>query len=131
MARAVISAPQRRAAGEPLYDTDPRTGAALEVFYADRVLARSFGTRPGWFWWTCRPGSLPDVPPRGPFASSYLSNFGMPSTAPARIAHSKTKLFALTLSNGTTSSLEKNHERQTIESRYSHGCCHGRPRMAR
>jgi hypothetical protein len=73
MARAVISAPQRRAAGEPLYDTDPRTGAALEVFYADRVLARSFGTRPGWFWWTCRPGFLPDEPPTGPFASRYLA----------------------------------------------------------
>jgi hypothetical protein len=73
MARAVISAPQRRAAGEPLYDFDARTGATVEVFYADRVLAKSFGTRPGWFWWTCRPGFLPDVPPRGPFASGYLA----------------------------------------------------------
>jgi hypothetical protein len=73
MARAVISAPQRRAAGEPLYDVDPQTGAAVEVFYADCVLAKSFGTRPGWFWWTCRPGFLPDEPPRGPFASSYLA----------------------------------------------------------
>ena len=71
MARAVISAPRRRPAGEPLYDINPRTGATVEVFYADRVLANSFGTRPGWFWWTCRSGSLPDEPPIGPFPSSY------------------------------------------------------------
>jgi hypothetical protein len=71
MARAIICAPQQRAAGEPLYDFDPQTGATVEVFYADQVLANSFGTRRGWFWWTCRPGFLPDGPPRGPFASSY------------------------------------------------------------
>ena len=46
MARAVISDPKRRPALEPLYeDIDPRTGASIEVFYADRVLAGSFGTR--------------------------------------------------------------------------------------
>jgi hypothetical protein len=73
MARAVICGPQRRAAGEPLYDVNPQTGATVEVFYADRVLAKSFGTRPGWYWWTCRPGLLPDEPPTGPFASSYLA----------------------------------------------------------
>lgn len=73
MARAVICGPQRHAAGEPLYDVNPRTGTTVEVFYADRVLAKSFGTRPGWFWWTCRPGFLPDEPPTGPFASSYLA----------------------------------------------------------
>ena len=25
----------------------------------------------GWFWWLCKPGSLPEVPPTGPFATSY------------------------------------------------------------
>jgi len=29
-------------AHEPLYDTDPRTGATIEVFYADRAL-ETFG----------------------------------------------------------------------------------------
>jgi hypothetical protein len=72
MARAVITAqPERRAAYEPLYDIDPDTGASIEVFYADRVLAESFGRGTGWFWWTCQPGCLPDGPPTGPFATSY------------------------------------------------------------
>jgi len=72
MARAVISSdPERRAAFEPLYDRDPRTGATIEVFYADRALAASFGSRAGWFWWTCHTGCLPDCEPRGPFPSSY------------------------------------------------------------
>ncbi len=73
MARAVICIFGRRATGEPLYDFDPLTGITVEVFYADRVLANSFGTRAGWFWWTCRRGFLPDELPTGPFASSYLA----------------------------------------------------------
>jgi hypothetical protein len=70
MARATVVT-ERLAAYEPLYDIDPQTGASIEVFYADRVLAESFGTHAGWFWWTCRPGCLPDRPPIGPFATSY------------------------------------------------------------
>jgi hypothetical protein len=74
MARAVISDPKRRSAFEPLYDIDPRTGASIEVFYADRVLAGSFGTRgAGWCWWACQPGCLPDAPPVGPFPTSYAA----------------------------------------------------------
>ena len=72
MARAVISDPKRRTAYEPLYDIDPQTGASVEVFYADRTLAMSFGMHgAGWFWWACQPGCLPDGPPIGPFATSY------------------------------------------------------------
>ena len=72
MARAVISDPKRHAACEPLYEIDPQTGDSVEIFYADRALATSFGTRDaGWFWWTCRMGSLPDRLPIGPFATSY------------------------------------------------------------
>jgi hypothetical protein len=73
MARAVISDPKRRAAYEPLYERDPQTGATIEVFLADRVLAESFGMGAGWCWWTCRPGYLPDGPPIGPFATSYAA----------------------------------------------------------
>jgi hypothetical protein len=73
MARAVISDPKRRAALEPIYDTEPHTGASVEVFYADRVLAKSFGTSAGWFWWTCRRGLLPHDRPTGPFPNSYLA----------------------------------------------------------
>jgi hypothetical protein len=72
MARAIVSKMNRRPAYEPLYDIDPRTGASIEVFYADKVLAESFGTGgAGWFWWSCKPSCLPDAPPTGPFATSY------------------------------------------------------------
>ncbi len=70
MARAVISN-TGHAACEPLYDLDPHTGAPIEVFYADRVLATSFGRGTGWFWWICKSGFLPDREPTGPFATSY------------------------------------------------------------
>ena len=60
MARAVISDPKRRAAFEPIYDSDPHTGDTIEVFFADHWLAKSFGTHAGWFWWTCQCGCLPD-----------------------------------------------------------------------
>jgi hypothetical protein len=56
---------------EPLYDFDPRTGAVIEVFYADPVLARSFGKQgAGWMWWTCWRGDRP-CEPAGPFGTSY------------------------------------------------------------
>jgi len=73
MPTAFGSKSERRDANEPLYDVDPRTGAAIEVFYADEVLAKSFGTRTGWFWWSCRRGFLPDGQPTGPFGTSYAA----------------------------------------------------------
>lgn len=76
MARAVISNLMRRAANEPLYDIEPRTGASLEVLYADRVIAHSFDAPgPGWFWWTCQRSCLPDDLLTGPFevAISYTA----------------------------------------------------------
>ena len=73
MSRAVIHSNERRAAFEPLYEMCPHTGAVLELFYADQVLAHSFGTRAGWHWWTCHPGKLPVRPPVGPFSTSYAA----------------------------------------------------------
>jgi hypothetical protein len=74
MTRAVISDPKRRLAFEPLYDIDPHTGETIEVFYADRSLAMSFGARnAGWFHWSCQRGCLPEGLPVGPFGSSYLA----------------------------------------------------------
>ena len=37
-------------AHEPLYDIDPRTGASIEVFYADRALETFGRCGAGWFW---------------------------------------------------------------------------------
>jgi hypothetical protein len=68
MARA--SSGGRHAAFEPLYELDRETGEVLEVWYAHRVLAHSFGAAAGWFWWASKPGSPPDTP-IGPFSSSY------------------------------------------------------------
>ena len=59
MARTITCDARRRTAYEPLYDIDPQTGATIEVFFADQWLAKSFGTREGWFWWTCQRGFLP------------------------------------------------------------------------
>ncbi|SRR5260370_22807823 len=73
MARAVVTSnAERRPAHEPLYDIDPQTGATVEIFYCNRVLAESFDV-PGasWFHWWCQPGSLPECPPTGPFPTSY------------------------------------------------------------
>lgn len=45
----------------------------VEVFWLASVTdggpaASSLG--PGWFWWPCQPGCLPDGEPNGPFDSS-------------------------------------------------------------
>ena len=61
MARAFItSSPSRRPTYEPPHDIDPHTGATIEAFYGDAVLARSFGAQgPGWFVWRCERDALP------------------------------------------------------------------------
>lgn len=59
--------------------TDPEDPAAeswgsCEVFYVDYNEAlmysqtnQSFCTSPGFYWWPCHPGCLPDGEPVGPF----------------------------------------------------------------
>jgi hypothetical protein len=75
MARAIVTSQNAsRPRQEPLYDIDSRTGASIEIFYADAVLAQSFGANgAGWFWWTCQSGCLPNCPPAGPFLTSYAA----------------------------------------------------------
>jgi hypothetical protein len=71
--RTTISDPATKAAFEPLYDIHPRTGATIEVFYADRALAASFGVRSGgWLWWSCERGGAPSDPV-GPFPTNYAA----------------------------------------------------------
>jgi hypothetical protein len=66
----------------PLYDVDWINGHAIEVFFVDREMARALGGSPGWYWWACYPGCLPDGEAFGPFPTSYrayrdaLSSFG-------------------------------------------------------
>jgi hypothetical protein len=56
---------------EPLFDVHPRTGTAIEVFYADRRLETFGSGDAGWFWWSRRRGFAPDSSATGPFATSY------------------------------------------------------------
>jgi hypothetical protein len=52
------------------FDVDWIHGKAVEVFYADDVLADGFGSSTGWYWWACYPGCLPDGDAFGPFPTS-------------------------------------------------------------
>jgi hypothetical protein len=63
----------RRSAYAPLYDIHPRTGASIEVFYADRSLETFGRNGAGWFWWPRRRGFSPEGPATGPFATSYAA----------------------------------------------------------
>jgi hypothetical protein len=60
-------------AHEPLYDIDPRTGAAIEIFYADRALETFGRYGAGWFWCSRQRGFPPEGQPTGPFATSYAA----------------------------------------------------------
>ena len=61
----------QRAAREPLFDVHPQTGAAIEVFYADRALETFGRCGAGWFWWVRQRGCSPAGPATGPFATGY------------------------------------------------------------
>jgi hypothetical protein len=49
VARAIIATPAQRPSHDPLYEADPRTGDSIEIFYADKVLAKSLGGRTSWY----------------------------------------------------------------------------------
>jgi hypothetical protein len=84
LAKPTTSAPERRY--EPLYDIDTRTGATIEVFYADRVLTGMSGA--GWYWWSLAPGVLPEWPPNGPFGTSYRAYRHALAPRPPRVPSS-------------------------------------------
>jgi hypothetical protein len=69
--RATTSNLRQRARREPLFDVHPRTGANIEVFYADRALETFGRCGPGWFWWSRRRGFAPAGTANGPFPTSY------------------------------------------------------------
>jgi hypothetical protein len=58
---------------EPLFDIDPRTGAGIEVFYADRGL-ETFGWQgAGWFWCSRQRGFAAQGSATGPFGTRYAA----------------------------------------------------------
>ena len=52
---------------EPLFDVHPRTGASIEIFYANRALETFGRCGAGWFWWPRRRGFSPEGLPIGPW----------------------------------------------------------------
>jgi hypothetical protein len=56
---------------EPVFDIDPRTGASIEVFYADRSLETFGRCGAGWFWWARHRGYAPATTAIGPFVTRY------------------------------------------------------------
>ncbi len=68
-----MSAGTPLAVREALYDTHPRTGAAIEVFYADHSMETFGRCGAGWFWWSRRRGSSPAGAAAGPFPTSYAA----------------------------------------------------------
>ena len=46
----------------------PLIGGSVEVFHSEDFLDE--GQEPGWYWWSCFPGCLPDGEATGPFATS-------------------------------------------------------------
>jgi hypothetical protein len=66
-----------QAYSDPKREQDPHALPDLEVFYVDAEQAaineanddESHANEPGWYWWSCFPGCLPDGDPCGPFAT--------------------------------------------------------------
>lgn len=67
-----------QAYSNPDREHDPHALPDIEIFYDDADIvngqARNFDSEgnpvePGWYWWSCFPGCLPDGDPVGPFAS--------------------------------------------------------------
>ena len=65
---------------DPKRENDPYALPDIEVFYDDadighaRNYARNYDSEgdpvaPGWYWWSCFPGCLPDGDATGPFAT--------------------------------------------------------------
>jgi hypothetical protein len=71
--RAPTSNSGQQARHEPLFDVHPRTGATIEIFYADRRLETFGRSGGGWFWCSRPRGFAPGGPPTGPFATSYAA----------------------------------------------------------
>lgn len=65
---------------DPTRDRDRHALPDIEVFYVSPMEAQYNCanadhaeeytiTNPGWYWWACLPGCLPDSSPVGPFSS--------------------------------------------------------------
>lgn len=53
---------------DPSREGDPHALPDVEVFYT-KGQSGEWELEPGWYWWACFPGCLPDSDPNGPFAT--------------------------------------------------------------
>jgi len=67
----------------PFVGYQTHNGTSFEVFHVDEehVQHSAAPTEPGWYWWPCQPGCLPDTDdgPDGPYATAegaYLAAIG-------------------------------------------------------
>jgi hypothetical protein len=69
-----LGIPQKAAKSHQGYhqfqDDDGKSYGSFEVFYVDRWEESDTNTEPGWFWWPCLPGCIPDHDAVGPFSTS-------------------------------------------------------------
>ena len=58
-----------QAYSDPRREDDTYALPDIEVFHSDDYPAESGDEAldPGWYWWSCSPGCLPDSDPIGPF----------------------------------------------------------------
>ena len=62
----------------PFRESDLHSLPDCEVFYVDDLDVEDDETvfyrcGPGWYWWACFPGCMPDSEPVGPFATEELA----------------------------------------------------------
>lgn len=58
--------------GRPTPPSAVGTGS-FEVFWMPDPEDVRTWNGPGWYWWACFPGCLPDGEPNGPYRTSYLA----------------------------------------------------------
>lgn len=65
-----------QAYSNPKRESDPHALPDVEVFYVSGITnlykpsdGPMSGAEPGWYWWACFPGCMPDSDPMGPFAT--------------------------------------------------------------
>ena len=61
-----------QAYSDPSRASDPHALPDVEVFYQDKASPEwgdldSYFTNPGWYYWYCFPGCMPESDPIGPF----------------------------------------------------------------
>lgn len=62
---------------DPDRESDPHALPDIETFHfdgcdpSDPIMAGH--VEPGWYWWACFPGCIPDSDPHGPFETEALA----------------------------------------------------------